>query len=101
MRTASRPDAPVAPFTSTVSPAASRARSVNAAHDDMPGIAMAAAVASSIESGNGMHCAAGTRVRSASAPNGAGGPKKYTRRPSSRRPTPSTPATNGKPPVDE
>ena len=35
IRTASRPDVPVAPLTSTVSPATSRARSVSAAHDDI------------------------------------------------------------------
>ncbi|KVR61123.1 hypothetical protein WK16_18220 [Burkholderia ubonensis] len=76
IRTASRPDAPVAPLTSTVSPAARRARSVSAAHDDNPGIAIAAAVTSSSASGSGTHCASGTTVRSAIAPNGASGPKK-------------------------
>lgn len=74
--TASRPEAPVAPLTSTVSPRAKRARSVSAAQDDMPGIAIAAAVTSSSASGRGMQCAARTRVRSAIAPNGACGPKK-------------------------
>jgi hypothetical protein len=42
--TAKRPDAPVAPFTSTISPATKLARSVKATHDDIPGMAIAAAV---------------------------------------------------------
>src|SRR5262249_57405103 len=42
--TARRPDVPVAPFTSTVSPTVKLARSFKATHDDMPGMAIAAAV---------------------------------------------------------
>ncbi|KVT44289.1 hypothetical protein WK52_16770 [Burkholderia multivorans] len=75
-RTASRPDAPVAPLTSTVSPAVMRARSVSAAHDDIAGFAIAAAVTSSRSSSSGTHCVSGTIVRSAIAPNGAAALKK-------------------------
>ena len=52
---AKRLDLPVAPLIKTVSPDCNFARSVSAAHDDMPGLAIAAAVQSSISSGNGIH----------------------------------------------
>ena len=51
--TASWPAAPVAPLISTVSPVLSLARSISAAHDDMAGLAIAAAVMSSSPSGTG------------------------------------------------
>ena len=76
IRTAIRPDAPVAPFTSTVSPGRSRARSANAAQDAMPGLASAAADTSSNSSGNGSRCDAGTTVRFAIAPCGGAGSRK-------------------------
>lgn len=58
--TAKESAAPVAPLTRTGSPVLSFARSVSAAQEDMPGLAMDAAVMSSISSGRGMHCAEGT-----------------------------------------
>jgi hypothetical protein len=94
------PDAPVAPFTSTVSPATNFARSVSAAHDDMPGIAMAAATVVSRSSGTSMHWDDGTTVTSAIVPSGDFGNVQYTRRPSSRTPTPSTPAMSGYAPAE-
>jgi hypothetical protein len=94
--TARRPAVPVAPFTSTVSPASSFARSFMAAHADMPGLPIAAAVTSSSPSGNATHCPDLTTVLSDMLPSGGFGRTKYTRRPSSRRPTPSIPTTNGR-----
>ncbi len=60
--TASWPAAPVAPLTGTVSPALNWARSVNAPHDDMAGLAIAAAVMSASPSGTGRNCVDGTIV---------------------------------------
>jgi hypothetical protein len=61
---------------STVSPALSLARSLSAAHDDMPGLAIAAAVTSSSPSGSGPICIAGATANSAIAPQGARGNRK-------------------------
>lgn len=74
--TARRPAVPVAPLTSTVSPGLSFARSVKAAQEDMPGLAMAAAVMSSSPFGSATQCASGTTVRSAMLPLGALGSAK-------------------------
>ncbi len=74
--TARRPAAPVAPLTSTVSPSLSFARSLKAAHDDIPGLAMAAAVTSSSPSGGATQCAEDATVLSAMLPCGAVGRKK-------------------------
>ena len=52
---------------------ASRFQELHAAHDDIAGIAIAAAVASSKPSGSGTRCDAFTTVRSAMLPNGARG----------------------------
>ncbi len=56
---ASWPATPVAPMMRTVSPAARPARSFSVIQADMPGLAMAAAVASSRDSGMGMQLIAG------------------------------------------
>jgi hypothetical protein len=66
--TARRPDVPVAPFTSTVSPGLKLARSFKATHDDMQGIAIAAAIISSRPSGTIAHCEDGTTTFSAMLP---------------------------------
>jgi hypothetical protein len=68
------------------------------AHADMPGVAIAAAVTSSNSSGNATHCPRLATVLSDMPPSGDLGRTKYTRRPSSRRPSPSIPTTNGKSP---
>lgn len=93
--TASCPATPVAPRIRTVSPGTSRARCVSESQADMPGLGRAAATKVSRPSGNGMHRAWSTTVRSAIAPNGTRGPAKNTRVPSWRRPTPSSPHTTG------
>ncbi len=77
--TACLPLTPVAPFTSTVSPGCRRARPSNAPQDAIPGLPRAAAVTSSIVSGNGSVRRRETTVRSAMEPKGARGLMKYTR----------------------
>ena len=63
----------MAPLMRTVSPGWSWARSTIEAQQDMPGLAIAAAVTSSRASGSGMVRRGSTRVCSAMAPKGASG----------------------------
>ena len=79
----------------TVSPACSFARSRSAAHDDIPGFAIAAASSAPSASGIANQCPSLTMVRSAIAPYGDSGMRKYTRWPSSMTPVPSIPGMNG------
>lgn len=83
------------PLIGTLSPGGKRARSTSAAEDDIPGLAIAVAVTSSTPSGTSTRFAAGTTLYSPMPPYSGRGKAKYTRRPSSSSPTPSTPGTSG------
>jgi hypothetical protein len=91
--TAIRPDAPVAPSTSTVSPGCSAARRVSASQAPTAGLMIAAAVTSSRPSGSGSTNPAAARC--AIGPYGGRTPPKYTARPSDSRPVPSIPGIIG------
>jgi hypothetical protein len=97
--TAICPALPVAPRISTDCPTSIGTRRRSATQDDMAGFIPAAIFTTSASSGSGMLCRLSMTVRVAIGPTSSSSATKYTRRPSARRPTPSTPGTNGSFPV--